>query len=149
MTSTFKVLMKTKKIVHINKVFYYYYQNPDSATARFSDRDFDLLSVWDGVTQSCKEQGKYYSYAKLNRERLNYTLLMRMALAMPYDQILQKYGDEYKRLYGQLRESEKMLLKAPIPAGLRGGKPLSDREKDCGRSPEKEALTDFSAGITR
>lgn len=114
-TSTFKVLMKTKKIVHINKVFYYYYQNPDSATARFSDRDFDLLSVWDGVTQSCKEQGKYYSYAKLNRERLNYTLLMRMALAMPYDQILQKYGDEYKRLYGQLRESEKMLLKAPIP----------------------------------
>ena len=113
--STFRVLMKTRKIVHICKVFYYYYQNPNSATARFSDRDFDLLSVWNTVLEMCRKEGKYYSYAKLNRERLNYTLLMRMALNMPYDQILQKREKDYKKLYSELRRNEKMLLGAPIP----------------------------------
>ncbi len=113
--STFRVLMQTHRIVHICKVFYYYFQNPNSATARFSDRDFDLLSVWNTVLEMCRDEGKYYSYAKLNRERLNYTLLMRMALNMPYDQILKKREKDYRKLYGELRRNEKMLLRAPIP----------------------------------
>ena len=113
--STFKVLMKTEKIVHIRRTYYYYWENPNSATARFSNRDFDLLQVWDDVAKTCRKERKYYSYAKLNRERLNYTLLMRMALAMPYDEILTKYGDQYRKLYRDLIRSEKMLLRAPIP----------------------------------
>ena len=114
--STFKVLMKTNRIVHIRRTYYYYYQNPDSATSKFSMRDFDLLRVWDDVAKTCRRQRKYYSYAKLNRERLNYTLLMRMALAMPYEEILRDYGDVYRKLYRDLLASEKMLLRAPIPA---------------------------------
>jgi hypothetical protein len=65
--------------------------------------------------EMCRDEGKYYSYAKLNRERLNYTLLMRMALNMPYDQILKKREKDYRKLYGELRRNEKMLLRAPIP----------------------------------
>ena len=38
-----------------------------------------------------------------------------MALAMPYDEILTKYGDQYRKLYRDLIRSEKMLLRAPIP----------------------------------
>ena len=113
--STFKVLMKTNRIVHIRRTYYYYYINPDSATAKFSERDFDLLQVWDDVAKTCRKERKYYSYAKLNRERLNYTLLMRMALAVPYDEIITKYGDRYRKLYEDLIKSEKMLLRAPIP----------------------------------
>ena len=113
--STFRVLMKTQRIVHIPKVYYYYYRNPNSATAIFSRRDFDLLEVWDGVAKTCRREGKYYSYAKLNRDRLNYTLLMRMAIAVPYEEILRDYGNEYERLYKELRRNEKMLLRAPIP----------------------------------
>ena len=114
--STFKVLMKTNRIAHIRRTYYYYYQNPESATSKFSMRDFDLLRVWDDVAKTCRRQRKYYSYAKLNRERLNYTLLMRMALAMPYEEILRDYGDVYRKLYKDLLASEKMLLRAPIPA---------------------------------
>ena len=113
--STFRVLMKAHRIVHIQKAFYYYYRNPNSATAVFSKRDFDLLEVWDGVTKTCRKEKKYYSYAKLNRDRLNYTLLMRMAIAVPYEKILRDYGDEYRKLYRELRRNEKMLLRAPIP----------------------------------
>lgn len=113
--STFRVLMQVQKIVHIREVYYYYFQNPQSATANFSRRDFDLLRVWEGLTRTCRKENKYYSYAKLNRERLSYTLLMRMALAVPYDEIISEYGDEFEELYNRLCRNEKMLLRAPIP----------------------------------
>ena len=40
---------------------------------------------------------------------------MRMAIAVPYEEILRDYGNEYERLYKELRRNEKMLLRAPIP----------------------------------
>ena len=43
----------------------------------------DLICIWDKVVElTQKKAPKYLEYAILNRKRINFTLLMRMAINM-------------------------------------------------------------------
>lgn len=114
---TCKVLLKCKKIVNINYPYYYYYQNENSITGRkFSEKDLDLIKIWDHVVEICKEsKSEYLEMAKFNRNRIDYTLLMRMALQLSYNEIVNDYYEIEKNLIQNLKNNKKQLLKSTIP----------------------------------
>lgn len=114
---TYKAIIKSKKIVEINYPYYYYYYNPDSITTRkFSNKDFDLIPIWDEVIEITKENDLEYIWmAELNRYRIDYTLLMRMAINLEYKEIEEKYYSKYKNILENLKKHRKVLLKAQIP----------------------------------
>ena len=53
--------------------------------------------------------------AELNRHRIDYTLLMRMALKLDFSQIKDIYSYEYKEMLKSLRKNKRTLLNAQIP----------------------------------
>lgn len=113
---TYKALLKTEKIVETNRVLYYYRYNPNSITGKFSDKDFDLLKIWDEVvklSEKCSKEN--LDYAILNRKRINFTLLTRIAFNFSISEI--KKMDVVKKLLFELKKDEKYLLKAPIVKG--------------------------------
>ena len=114
---TYKALLKCKKIVEINYPYYYYYYNPNSITLRkFSKKDLDLIEIWDKVVEITKKNAPDYLWmAELNRHRIDYTLLMRMALKLDFSQIKDIYSYEYKEMLKSLKEHKNVLLNAPIP----------------------------------
>lgn len=112
---TCKVLLKCKKIVSINTPYYYYFVNNKSITgSKFSNNDLDLLEIWDRVVELCKDT-KYYEMAKYNRERIDYTLLMRMACQLTNKEINEKYKKYKDQCLKDLRKHRKSLFKAPMP----------------------------------
>ncbi|MBR4830293.1 MAG: glycosyltransferase family 2 protein [Bacilli bacterium] len=112
---TCKVLFKCNKIVSVNYPYYIYYKNDKSITgSKFSNNDFHLLEIWDKVVDLCKDT-EYEDMATLNRERIDYTLLMRMAVQLSNKEINEKYGDYKKELLERLKKNKKRLLKSPIP----------------------------------
>lgn len=113
---TYKAILKTSRIVKSNKVLYFYRCNENSITGSFSKRDFDLLKIWDMVVDyTKKEASQYLEYAKINRKRINYTLLMRMALNIKYSDIVNTYGEMYKQCLAEIKKDKKTLLKNKMP----------------------------------
>lgn len=114
---TFKVLLNCERIVSINYPYYYYFYNNDSITGgNFTKRDLDLFTIWDIVVNICKSSKKeYLKMAEFNRLRIDYTILMRMALQLKYDEIVEKYGDLKNELINNLRKNKSVLLKSSMP----------------------------------
>ena len=114
---TYKALLKSKKIVEINYPYYYYFYNERSITgSKFSNKDFDLIKIWDTIIDITIEQNnKYLEYAKINRMRIDYTLLMRMATQLPFKDIEKKYKKQYINLLDNLKRNKTILLKNKIP----------------------------------
>ena len=111
---TYKAISQTEKIASLRDVGYYYYENPDSVTGSFSDKDFDLLDVWDRMVEITKGKDPEHKYALLGRDRINFTLLLRLITRVPADEIRKRFSSREKRLLRDLRRCEKRLLKAPI-----------------------------------
>ena len=111
---TYLALSGTERIVRLKEVGYYYYVNPQSATSQFDERDFDLIRVWDMMMEITEGLEPDHSYAKLNRERINFTLLFRMMTELPPEVRKKKYRAEQEQLLNDLKKCEKDLLHSPI-----------------------------------
>ena len=111
---TYLAVAETRKIVRLKEVGYYYFINPRSATSQFDERDFDLIRVWDKVVEATNGKEPDHSYARLNRDRINFTLLLRMLTELPAKERKEKFGDIEKQLRVDLKKCEKNLLRSPI-----------------------------------
>lgn len=110
---TYKAILKAKKIVKTTDELYYYRYNAQSITGSFSKKDFDLLEIWDKVVEYTKEKApQYENYAIINRKRINFTLLYRMAKNIPQRELDEM--DISKKILADLKNDEKDLLKADI-----------------------------------
>ena len=113
---TYRAVSKAKKIVSLSDTGYYYYLNPKSATADFSEKDFDLIRVWDRMLYATKGIKPDHAYARLGRQRINFTLLLRMLTQVPAEEIRSNYPVQQKKLLRDLRRCEKELLHSPVIA---------------------------------
>lgn len=111
---TYLAIKSVQKIARLSEKGYYYFYNPSGVTDYFDDRDFDLLDVWDQVVEAAKGKEPDYSYAVLNRKRINFTLLLRLVTEVPAKERKVKYADREKQLRQELKACEKDLLNAPI-----------------------------------
>ena len=113
----YKAILRSKTIVEIDFPYYFYYNNPDSITRKkFSIKDFDLIEIWDLVIKlTPQKKSQYLNWAKFNRNRIDFTLLMRMAKNLKFSEILDKYGEEYKILLNNLKKNKRQLINSKIP----------------------------------
>ena len=110
---TCKAILKAKKIVKSNEKLYYYRYNEDSITGKFTNKDLDLLDIWDMVVEYIsKNAPEYLEYASINRKRINFTLLYRLAKEYSTDKL--QNMEEVKTLLTDLKKAENELLKANI-----------------------------------
>lgn len=116
--TTFEIALRCKKIVYSTKIIYHYSINPDSITGQsFSEKNFDLLTVWDLVCEKASSskdkwiiQGAY-----LNRKRADFGILSELALAnIPYSEKI-KYLPQAFRLQKELKKNAVLLYKSKIP----------------------------------
>ncbi|HGJ5748030.1 TPA: glycosyltransferase family 2 protein [Streptococcus pneumoniae] len=108
----FGYIIRSQKIFYSTKVTYNYFFNDNSLTAKFTDKDFDLEKIWDLVVEEAKVYGNedYILYAKVNRYRIDFNLLCRIALSENKSDI-EKYSQEIVVLLGKVKENKKILLK--------------------------------------
>ncbi len=68
------------RCVSINTKKYHYCQNSEGVTLRkFTNKDFDLLYIWDLIISYITEDfPEYIYYAEMNRKRSDFTLLTKM-----------------------------------------------------------------------
>ncbi|WGE65244.1 glycosyltransferase [Actinobacillus equuli] len=86
---TFKALLKARKVVLSDKITYFYYINPNSITASFSIKKAnDLLSVWESVVELSKGNDIYYNWANINKARIDFTILFKIAIARNYKELI-------------------------------------------------------------
>lgn len=107
------MLKKIRVVAHVKLPLYFYIDNNTNVSSNFSEKDFDLLKVWDIIFWDAQKSNKYIEYAQLNRCRTDYTLLMRIALNYNIDDI--KSMDIQRTLLENLKNNERLLLKANIP----------------------------------
>ena len=110
---SYLAISRADRILSLGETGYYYYNNPRSATAGFSEKDFDLIRVWDMMLELTRGKEPEASYAALNRDRLSFTLLFRMITEVPESE-RKKYEKQQKQLLTRLRGCEKELLHSPI-----------------------------------
>ncbi|VQE29359.1 glycosyl transferase family protein [Streptococcus pneumoniae] len=110
--AAFGYIIRSQKIFYSTKVTYNYFFNDNSLTAKFTDKDFDLEKTWDLVVEEAKVYGNedYILYAKVNRYRIDFNLLCRIALSENKSDI-EKYSQEIVVLLGKVKENKKILLK--------------------------------------
>ena len=111
---TYLAISNAQKVAKVEKIGYYYFNNPDSATSSFTEKDFDLLTVWDKVTEAASGREPDYSYAVLNRQRINFTLLLRLLTEVPAKERKRSFAKQEAQLREDLKKSEKDLLHSPI-----------------------------------
>lgn len=111
---TYLAIKQAQKIVALRDVGYYYFINPESVTGGFSEKDFDLIEVWDQMVKITKGVKPDHSYALLGRKRINFTLLLRLLTQIPAKEIDKKYKDKQKMLLRDLRRCEMDLLRSPV-----------------------------------
>ncbi|MCQ2512029.1 MAG: glycosyltransferase [Lachnospiraceae bacterium] len=111
---TYRAICNAQTIAWRNEIGYYYSYSPESATASFGEKDFDLLSVWDMMVEESKGKEPDHSYATLDRKRLDFTLLFRLITEVPPKERKQKYSKQEKQLRKDLKNNKKELLYAPI-----------------------------------
>ena len=111
---TYKALLRAQKIVVTTQNYYHYRQNSESITGSFSKKDFDLTKVWDKVVEYTKNNApEYLDYATLNRKRINFTLLYRIAINGLVNQ--PTYNTKTQNFVKDLKQDKRVLLKSPIP----------------------------------
>lgn len=113
----FELLKNATKLVRINKVYYYYYQDVDSTIRKgFTKKDLDLLVITNKLVNSAYQEGdaNLAKLAKVKEVRSYFSLLAKIAY----------FGSELspseqnkieKELVSSLRRNIKDLVKGPIP----------------------------------
>ena len=111
---TYRAVSNAEKIVRLGEVGYFYYYNALSATGHFSKKDFDLIEVWDKVVSEAEGREPDYEYARINRVRTSFTLLLRMITELSRKEIKKDYKEQQEELRVDLKANKKVLLKSPI-----------------------------------
>jgi len=113
---TYKAILKSNVIVEIDYPYYFYFKNNDSITrTTFGKKDFDLFKIWDIVIELMpNDNPDYLSWATFNKNRVDYTLLMRMAKSLNYQNIKEKYSKEMNEMLKRLKINKKILLSSKI-----------------------------------
>lgn len=111
---TYRAIRNIQTIARMNEIGYFYFYSPESATASFGEKDFDLLSVWDMVAEEAKDKEPDATYAELDKKRINFSLLFRLVTEVPSRERKLKYSEKEKVLKNDLKLYEKDLLQAPI-----------------------------------
>ena len=110
--ASYKAWMKAEKIAVSNQPMYYYRQKT-GMTSAFSPKYFQLLDVWNSVSQLTQDRETGYDeYVKINQERIYFTLLMELALSGEYRN--SSYQTKVHELLFDLKRVRKDLLKADI-----------------------------------
>lgn len=115
--TTFQVALKANRIACSNRVIYNYFINDQSITGTiFGEKTFDLIKVWDLVCKYAEVYGNDYItyYARFNRSRIEFSILMRMAVDISKTD-KQKYEKDIKLYQRNLRRNLSMFLKSAIP----------------------------------
>lgn len=111
---TYLIISNAVKIVRLKEIGYYYYTNPMGVTTQFTEKDFDLIKVWDQMVEMTEGKEPDHSYAVINRNRINFTLLFRMITEVPAREIREKYSAESNKLLADLRNCQNELMRSPI-----------------------------------
>ena len=109
---TYRALKNVKKVARVDRVGYFYFVNPKGATSSFTSRDFDLLRAWDIVVKDAAGVPNEEGYAKLNRARTNFTLLLRLLTETTRRERKTKYKEQEEKLRKGLKKKEKALLRS-------------------------------------
>lgn len=108
-------LLHSENIVTTNRIMYYYWQNTDGISYKwFSEKQLDLLQIWDHVVRICRtEKPEWNDYAEINMKRAYFGLLFRLALNT------EEEDDEFIEieidLVKNLKTYERKLLSSKMP----------------------------------
>lgn len=115
--TNFKLLQKAKKLVHINYIGYYYFQNSDSITnGALRNRDLDLLKVSSelcDLSKNCNDI-RILEFAEVKLARSYFSLLAKAAIGGIGTDV-DNPQKTIKELNKKLRKNYSLLMKAPIP----------------------------------
>ncbi len=108
---TCQAFLGVKKVVETTAPMYLYYQNPESLTrAGFSDRDKDIIRVWDYVVNIMKERRTdLLPMAQFNRWRTDFTLLTRLILVNDKE-LDKKYAEDTQKWRASIKNHWKDLI---------------------------------------
>lgn len=109
---TFRYMKNAQSIVYSNRVTYNYFINDSGLTAKFGDKDFDLEKIWDTIVEESEEYDNknFLKYAVINRKRIDFNLLCRIALADNKKDNLKKYDKKITELLKSIKENKQLLL---------------------------------------
>ena len=111
---TYRAIRNAGKIVSLNETGYFYFEAPMSATSLFTEKDFDLLKVWDMMTEETEGSEPDHTYAVIGRKRINFTLVFRLLTEVPSVERKDKYKEQTEQLRKALKACERDLYRAPI-----------------------------------
>ena len=109
---TFRYMKNAQSIFYSNRVTYNYFINDNGLTAKFGDKDFDLEKIWDTIVEESEEyvNKNFLKYAVINRKRIDFNLLCRIALADNKKDNLKKYDKKITELLKSIKENKQLLL---------------------------------------
>lgn len=115
--TNFRVLMKCNRIVHTNKIGYYYFQGGISTSrGGLKKKDFDLINASEELVSLTENE--YYKdikyLAKVKLARSYFSLLAKIAFYGIDEEDLEK-KEIIKCLTEKLRENYSLLIKSPMP----------------------------------
>lgn len=114
--TNYRLLSKSNRLAHVDYFGYYYFQNSQSLThGPLKKRDFDLLTVSKelcDMSQNCSDP-RINQMAKVKLGRSYFSLLAKAATG-GVDENIKNPKKEIKVLNEKLRQSYRMLMKAPI-----------------------------------
>ena len=109
---TFRYMKNAQSIFYSNKITYNYFINDNGLTAKFGDKDFDLEKIWDTIVEESEgyENKNFLKYAVINRKRIDFNLLCRIALAENKEENIEKYSRKITELLKSIKENKQLLL---------------------------------------
>lgn len=109
---SFLAISNAESISESKKKMYFYRQG-SGITKTFNERYFELERVWEDVLTLAKGKNpQYYEWAKINKNRISFTLLSELALSG--EDKSEKYQQKKKQLLSDLKKNIKELLKSNI-----------------------------------
>ncbi|MCI8666540.1 MAG: glycosyltransferase family 2 protein [Dorea sp.] len=115
--TTFKALSKAGKLIHIEDVGYYYFQNPQSITnGELRKRDFDLLDASEELCKlsiGCRDK-RIHQLAEIKLARSYFSLLAKAAVG-GFAADIENPKKCARELTVNLRRNYRKLMSAPIP----------------------------------
>ena len=105
---TYAIYQKCQKAAFTNEKLYFYFINNEGTTnSPLSIKDLTIIDVWNNILETVPKQ--YYAWAKLNRDRISYTLYAKGLLrgvSNDFDKkILYQWKQEIKKNFKELRDS--------------------------------------------
>ena len=109
---TFRYMKNAQSIFYSNKITYNYFINDNGLTAKFGDKDFDLEKIWDTIVEESEgyENKNFLKYAVINRKRIDFNLLCRIALAENKEENIKKYDCKITELLKSIKKNKQLLL---------------------------------------